>query len=450
MAGHHRGRPAPAATPRTTPRAPGRPRSPVHGRTSCSTRGRSGSRSGVSWMLCSGGSWPRDRDAPIVVIVSDPKSAEWLGGDTTSASRRLVRVFDAYDAWDLSPLVQWTTPPGRRPARLPGCRSERRPRDREHGHSWLSRMRDLGARDVRIVANGAPEVVDTVSVASPPYLAYVGRIHERVDCALLAAVAAAFPDVKLRLAGPIEGRPDGWDELVARPNVSVEGALATGAAREFIAASAALLVPHVASDYTRSQDAMKAWDALASGTPVRLDRGAPGGRLATRYRGRGGRHARHSSARSPTCWPASPRVAEHDGWRWRGPTIGRRARRVLADSIRERARHHDQRPPCRSSCTTVPKDIEACLAAVAAQQRPAGQRRHPRQRLERRRRGDRPAGHARRPDRRRPGNIGFAAGHNLAIATPGDLHVVLNPDCRWPPYLARAVPALDADPSAGS
>jgi GT2 family glycosyltransferase len=53
---------------------------------------------------------------------------------------------------------------------------------------------------------------------------------------------------------------------------------------------------------------------------------------------------------------------------------------------------------------------------------------------------------------RSPTNVGFAAGHNRAIALePADVHVVLNPDCRLAPgFLEAAVGALEADPSAGS
>ncbi|MEP6639940.1 MAG: glycosyltransferase family 2 protein [Chloroflexota bacterium] len=53
---------------------------------------------------------------------------------------------------------------------------------------------------------------------------------------------------------------------------------------------------------------------------------------------------------------------------------------------------------------------------------------------------------------RSPVNIGFAAGHNRAIAlAPADVHVVLNPDCRLAPgFLEAAVRALESDPTAGS
>ncbi len=49
-------------------------------------------------------------------------------------------------------------------------------------------------------------------------------------------------------------------------------------------------------------------------------------------------------------------------------------------------------------------------------------------------------------------NLGFAAGHNRAMAAaPADVHLVLNPDCRpAPDFLALAVQTLESDQTAGS
>jgi hypothetical protein len=96
----------------------------------------------------------------------------------------------------------------------------------------------------------------------------VGRIHERFDVGLAIAVATALPATRLTIGGPVERRPDGWERLVALPNVRIAGPLAAAEARLVIARSAALVLLHRVDDYTRSQDAMKAWDAIASGTPV--------------------------------------------------------------------------------------------------------------------------------------------------------------------------------------
>jgi GT2 family glycosyltransferase len=53
---------------------------------------------------------------------------------------------------------------------------------------------------------------------------------------------------------------------------------------------------------------------------------------------------------------------------------------------------------------------------------------------------------------RLPTNLGFAAAHNLAIAmAPGDIHAVLNPDCRLgPAYLRVAEETLARDAAIGS
>jgi GT2 family glycosyltransferase len=53
---------------------------------------------------------------------------------------------------------------------------------------------------------------------------------------------------------------------------------------------------------------------------------------------------------------------------------------------------------------------------------------------------------------RLPENVGFAAGHNLAIrSVAADVHIVLNPDCRLAPaFIERVVRVLEEDGAAGS
>lgn len=210
-------------------------------------------------------------DIPVVVWVADPKSAPFLSRVHDVPPRRLVRVFDAYDAWDLSPLVRGRR---RRSAVLAGYTAAARHADVVFANTAFMgrRMRDLGATNASILPNAAPvvEFADVqVQVAGPqPYLVYVGRIHERVDVDLLAAVAEAFPTVLIRMIGPVEREPSGWQDYVARPNVRLDGPLVGEQLLATVGASAALLVPHCVDDYTLSQDAMKAWDALAVGTAV--------------------------------------------------------------------------------------------------------------------------------------------------------------------------------------
>jgi glycosyltransferase involved in cell wall biosynthesis len=200
-----------------------------------------------------------------ILWVSDPKSAAVFGSLRRQSAADLM-VFDAYDAWDLSPLVRGRR---RRAAVAHGYQMAAEHADEIFANTpfMLERMHHLGARSIHLLPNAAPPVEPWRS-AEPPYLAYLGRIHERLATTLLAAAATAVPGVLLRIAGPLERAPAGWDILVGLPNVRVEPALTGLAARRFLGEARAVLVLHTVDDYTRSQDAMKAWDAIAVGTPV--------------------------------------------------------------------------------------------------------------------------------------------------------------------------------------
>jgi glycosyltransferase involved in cell wall biosynthesis len=202
-----------------------------------------------------------------VVWVADPKSVSGVTRGRNPAPWRVV--FDAYDAWDRSPLVR-----GRRRQRAvrEGYRAAAARADVVFANTVAmhDRLRSLGAARVVLLPNACPPVdpvSDRVAVRGTG-LIYVGRIHERFDADLALAVTSALPGTTLTIAGPVERQPAGWETLVAQPNVRLCGPVPSGEARSMIAASAALVVLHRVDDYTRSQDAMKAWDAIASGTPV--------------------------------------------------------------------------------------------------------------------------------------------------------------------------------------
>jgi glycosyltransferase involved in cell wall biosynthesis len=204
----------------------------------------------------------------VIVWVADPKSVPAVVDRKRGRPGWRV-VVDAYDAWDLSPLVR-----GERRLRAvaDGYRAAAGGADLifANTRAMQDRLGELGAPDVRLLPNACPPLEPGPSTAGrqPAGLVYVGRIHERFDAELAGAVAAALPDITVTIAGPVERMPVGWSALVARSNVRLPGRVESEAAREMIGAAAALILPHRVDDYTRSQDAMKAWDSLAVGTPV--------------------------------------------------------------------------------------------------------------------------------------------------------------------------------------
>lgn len=199
---------------------------------------------------------------PVVAWVADPKSALFLADLAPGATG----VLDAYDAWDRSPLVVGER---RRQAVRDGYRAGAHHARLVFTNTELmaSRLRELGATDVRCLSNAAP-IPEPMTPDPEPSLVYVGRIHERFSCDLVATAADRLPTVVFRIIGPVERTPPGWEVLARRPNVRLEGTLEAPAARVAIGRSRGLLIPHAVDDYTRSQDAMKAWDAISVGAPV--------------------------------------------------------------------------------------------------------------------------------------------------------------------------------------
>jgi len=210
-------------------------------------------------------------DAGVVLWVADPKSASVFDALAGRRSRPLL-VFDAFDAWDLSPLVT-----GRRRLRAvtAGYAAAARSADIIFANTpaMAQRFASLGARSVHLLPNASPSA-RAFQPDPAPYVVYVGRVHERFDAPLVTAVARALPDLEVRIAGPVVHPPVGWDVLAACANVHLLGSVPGPQALALMGGSRAVLVPHLPDDYTRSQDSMKAWDAIAVGAPV-ISTGVP-------------------------------------------------------------------------------------------------------------------------------------------------------------------------------
>lgn len=194
------------------------------------------------------------------VVVSDPRSASVL-----KLSRWRPRVFDAYDAWDLSPLFGSVT----RRQIEDGYRMAAAHADLVLANTpfMAERMRALGAEDVRLLPNAGPEPLAGGMGRDVIYLGNIqGRL--RIDLMAAAATTAAQNGVVMWIVGAVQEVPEGWDALLAMPSVRFTGPVYPPQLEEILASGAVGLVPHHVDDYTRSQDAMKAWEYLARGMAV--------------------------------------------------------------------------------------------------------------------------------------------------------------------------------------
>ena len=239
------------------------------------------------------------------------------------------------------------------------------------------------------------------------------------------------------------------------------GAACTAEARRLIGRSAALLVPHLVDDYTQSQDAMKAWDALAAErrSSPRWSRRSTAGRPVAGVAAKA--HGRRSSRRAVGARPwrtrARPTATVPIAWPSQQRTRGRTP--ALRGHRRRRAG-----PDRDMSTLTVSIVLFDSARRHRRLSRGAGRadsaarrRRRPRQRIDRRWCSI----VARRPmpDARflpSPTNIGFAAGQNRAIALePADLHSSSIPTVgwrrsSWPMRSPRSRPTRRPQPSAGA
>lgn len=197
------------------------------------------------------------------VIVTDPRSAGVLRHDLPG-----IGIFDAYDAWDLSPLFR-----GRhrviREIRA-GYRIAAAHSDLVIANTPLMgrRMRSLGASETRLLPNGGPEPAPLAQIGRD--VLYVGNVQDRVRVDLLRAAseAADAAGAALRVVGAIQNEPPGWRDLIGRPNVHYVGPAYGAALERELAVGGVGVVPHRVDDYTLSQDAMKVWDYLAHGIAV--------------------------------------------------------------------------------------------------------------------------------------------------------------------------------------
>jgi glycosyltransferase involved in cell wall biosynthesis len=104
------------------------------------------------------------------------------------------------------------------------------------------------------------------AVPAPRVAAYAGSLDFRFDAELMAGVARALPDWRLRLAGPAE--PELAERLGALPNVELLGRVAPAAVPELLAAATACLMPYRRTPFNDQLFPIKLVECLASGRPT--------------------------------------------------------------------------------------------------------------------------------------------------------------------------------------
>ncbi len=125
----------------------------------------------------------------------------------------------------------------------------------------------------RAVREPLPEPSALAGLARPRGV-YTGNVAGyRVDLPLLAGVADARPDLQLVLVGPVGlgdpgGEPQGYAELIARPNVHAFGPRPQDELPAWLRHADVALIPFLDNAHTRGSLPLKLWEYLAAGLPV--------------------------------------------------------------------------------------------------------------------------------------------------------------------------------------
>jgi teichuronic acid biosynthesis glycosyltransferase TuaH len=130
--------------------------------------------------------------------------------------------------------------------------------------------------DVELIPYGSdPESFSMVGMTQagpsvgldPPTAVLVGQLNERVDPALLEAVADR--GISLLIVGPaVDGHADWLNRLTSRPNVRWVGGQPFDALPGFLSRASVGLVPYADTAFNRGSFPLKALEYLAAGLPV--------------------------------------------------------------------------------------------------------------------------------------------------------------------------------------
>lgn len=133
----------------------------------------------------------------------------------------------------------------------------------------VEKARRFRESDIAYVPNGV-QAEAFADVPPPPErpplrLLYFGSVAEWFDEDLLAAVAAARPDARIRVVGPVT-RP--LDRLPGLANVEIAGPVPAHRIPEELAGAHLTIIPFRKGPLIRATDALKVYEALAARRPV--------------------------------------------------------------------------------------------------------------------------------------------------------------------------------------
>lgn len=120
----------------------------------------------------------------------------------------------------------------------------------------------------RVLDSTEPLIADTARWRKP-VLGYTGTIHpDRVDAALVEALARRFAEGTVALIGPMLLSAESQARLQACGNVVLTGAVAYERLPDYMRAFDVCITPHRMTPFTESLNPIKLWEYLAAGKPI--------------------------------------------------------------------------------------------------------------------------------------------------------------------------------------
>lgn len=200
-----------------------------------------------------------------LVITNDPK--RWSVLDAVPARRRVYDILDNYSAFS------WATTAYPEHERrtldlvdlvVAGTHEIYREKLPLHPHVEFQSC-GVDAAHFGLAHESGYEPAAAVRELPSPQLFYMGMVDERIDRALIAALAKAFPEGSIVLAGPVVGD---FGALRALPNVHLLGGQPYGELPRLLCKADVALIPFILNDVTRHINPTKLLEYLAAGVPV--------------------------------------------------------------------------------------------------------------------------------------------------------------------------------------